>query len=229
MELHSIKGGNEAELYSKQYTLGVGISLGNKWFTVENIVKLVQWSFLHTKDYVIVYVADSIHAINIEVRKSCTKEKALRIANKMGDNILQETKDALRKVLDDDLFNKVRFVKWNEIVDDGYKKKLDFLYKMYNENMDFRNAIFSIVKNTVANESRVFTDERLYKFGEYIIEELPEVLTRTPMQGIVCDAYAYPQTGDLVYFVDKLQQGLIFPEIKNVIIDTEPKVFLEVR
>ena len=229
MELYSIIGGNKADLYSKQYTIGVGISLGNKWFTVENIVKLVQWSFLYTKDYIIVYVADSIHSINIEVRRSCTKEKALRMADKMGDDILQEVRDALRKSLPNHQLDKVRFVKWNEIVDDDYRKKLDFLYKMYKENPDFRDAIFSIVKNTVANESRVFTDERLYKFGEYIIEELPEVLTRISMQGIVCDAYAYPQTGNLVYFVDKLQKGLIFPEIKNIIIDTEPKVFLEVR
>ena len=34
MELYKIRGGNKEDLENKKYTLSVGISLGNKWFTI---------------------------------------------------------------------------------------------------------------------------------------------------------------------------------------------------
>lgn len=62
-----------------------------------------------------------------------------------------------------------------------------------------------------------------------VIEELPEVLARTPIKGMTFDAYAYPFDGELPELVERIQRGDIFPEIKESIMDTEPKVFLEVR
>jgi len=44
MKLYKIRGGTEEELYKRNYNIGVGISLGNKWFSAENILGLVEWS-----------------------------------------------------------------------------------------------------------------------------------------------------------------------------------------
>lgn len=49
------------------------------------------------------------------------------------------------------------------------------------------------------------------------------------MKGVVCDAFTYPFDGELPELTEKIQNGEIFPEIKENIMDTEPKVFLEVR
>ena len=76
MKLYSIRGGNEFDLNAKKYNIGVGISLGNKYFTPENIAEAVRWSLQYSRESVIVYVADSIHAINLEVRSRITFEKA---------------------------------------------------------------------------------------------------------------------------------------------------------
>jgi len=229
MQLYSITGGNIEDLNNKQYNIGVGISLGNKWFSVENIVELVKWSFKYTKENVVVYVADSIHAINLEVRNRISKEKALEKADKAGDDILREVELALKEQLNLSEFNKVIFVKWTELLDQSFLNKTTYLKDLYLNNLDFKNYIHSIVRDFTSKEDRVFSDEDINRFGDYIIEEMPEIINRINMRGVACDAYAYPFTGKLIEFTDKIQKGEIFPEIKENVMDTEPKVFLEVR
>jgi len=95
MELHRIRGGNKEELEARAYTIGVGISLGNKWFTPENILGLVIWSLQYTRENVIVYVADSIHAINEEVRGKMSPERAMERSLKKISNSLKKIKNEL--------------------------------------------------------------------------------------------------------------------------------------
>ena len=44
MQLHKIRGGDKEQLEKGEYTICVGISLGNRWFTTENIIELIRWS-----------------------------------------------------------------------------------------------------------------------------------------------------------------------------------------
>lgn len=229
MKLGNIRGGTIEELESGQYTIGVGISLGNKWFTVNNIIGLIEWCFKYSKDKVIVYVADSIHAINLEVRNKISYKKALEKSNKMGDLILKDVKREAEKKFSKNENEKIVYVKWDEIIDDKYKQKLKFVRDFYKNNQDFRNFIVSFVKDFTSKEDRTFSEDEIYRLGEYIIEELPEIINRVYMKGIICQAYTYPFDGKLVEFVEKVQKGQIFQEIKENIMDTEPKVFLEVR
>ena len=229
MKLYSIHGGNIEDLNNRKYNIGVGISLGNKYFTVENIAGLVQWALEYTKDGVIIYVADSIHAINIEVRNKMVFEKALLKANKMGDKVLEDAANYFSNNLPPTDFKKLRFVKWQEIVDGEYKKKTNYLYNFSKKNPAFKTDVLSVVRALVSKETRKFTEADIIRLGDYVIEEMPELLNRTNVNGIVCDAYCYPTGGTFSSFIDKIQAGEIYPEIKQNIIDTEPKVFLEVR
>jgi len=229
MNLHSIRGGSQKELEDKKYNIGIGISLGNKWFTTENIIELVEWALQYSKDKVIVYVADLIHAINLEVRNKIPYEKALEKADKKGNKILGEVKSEILKKISVESANRIIFVKWSEIVDDKYKQKTEYLMSIYGKETDFQNSIHNLVKSFTAKEKRQFSDTEIHRLGEYIVEELPEVINRVQMGGIFCDAYAYPFDGELPKLVEDIQKGQLFPEIKEKIMDTEPKVFLEVR
>lgn len=229
MQLHLIRGGSKENLENKQYNIGVGISLGNKWFTIENIVELVKWSLQYARENVIVYVADSIHAINLEVRNDISFEKALVKANKMGSDILKAVEIELSKKLSKEDYNKVVYVKWNDLISDNFTKKVEYLKLLYSNNFDFKQSIHAIVKGFVQKEQRNFSEDKINRFGDYIIEEMPEIISRVKMKGISCDAYTYPYDGELTILVEKIQKGEIFLEIRENIMDTEPKVFLEVR
>ncbi len=228
MQLYKIRAGYTEDLENKKYNIGVGISLGNKWFTPENILGLVEWSLEYTRENVIVYVADSIHALNIEVRKRRSVEYSRTEAKKQGAEIMSETSKLLKNELPEEENSKIIFAFWDDLTDEKYKEKVAYLYKLFGTNLLFRNAVLGIVKNHVEDETRLFSEEDFKKLSYYILEELPEVLTRCPAKGIVYDAYTYPFDGELPIFVEKLQKGEIFPEVKSNIMDTEPKVFLEV-
>lgn len=231
MQLYKARGGTKEALEAKEYNLGVGISLGNKWFTVPNIIELIRFSLAYTRRDVIVYVADSIHAINLEVRKRIKYEKALKIAENMGKDLLRLVEKEVKNTFSPSEIEKVHYVNWNEIASDLYKRKVDYLYNLYNTNPDFKNYLQDIVKGYLSKETspRTFAEEEVNRLAMYIIEELPEQMCRIPLGKYECDAFVYPYDGTIVELSEKIQNGEIFPEIKENILDTKPKVFLEVR
>ncbi len=231
MQIYKIRGGTIEDLEAKKYNIGVGISLGNKWFTVENIIELIRWSLLYTREDVIVYVADSIHAINIEVRKRFKYEKALAIADQMGTDLLDQVKQEVEKTFSLEEISKIKYVKWNVIENDAYKAKVKYLYNLYETSNDFKSQLQSIVRIGISKETspRTFSESEIQRLAMYIIEELPEQTTRVTMGEFACDAFAYPYDGEIPKLVEEIQKGKKFPEVKENIIDTEPKVFMEVR
>ncbi len=229
MQLHKIRGGSEEELRAHTYTIGVGVSLGSKWFSIENIVTLVKWSLEYSKDFVVVYVADSIHAINLEVRKGISHENALHRANELGDEILAAVKIAIKETFSDTEIERIKFAKWADVAGPTYQKDVSFLYSQYESDLEFKETIHEIVNQVVSGENREFSIEQIHHLGTYILEEMPEVLKRVPIGGIVCDAYVYPYDGELTRLVERIQKGEVFSGIKEAIVTTYPKVFLEVR
>ena len=231
MKIYQIRGGTQEDLENRKYNLGVGISLGNKWFTVPNIIELIRFCLVLTRKDVIVYVADSIHAINLEVRKRITYERALAMADQMGTALLVQIKQEAEKTFSPEELAKIQYVKWDVIADEAYKKKVKYLYNFYETNEEFKNCLRLIVTNALEKESRprTFSEDEISRLTMYIIEELPERTTRVPMGEFECDAFTYPYDGEIVKLADEIQKGERFPEIRENILDTEPKVFIAIR
>ncbi|MFA5996224.1 MAG: tRNA-dependent cyclodipeptide synthase [Candidatus Paceibacterota bacterium] len=229
MELYKIRGGSKAELQARKYNIGVAISLGNKWFSVENTAELVRWALQYSRESVVVYAADTIHAINLEVRNRIPYDKAVRSATGKGREILSKVEEYIKINFRPDEAEKVFYATWKDLDDSTYKRKVNYLYGLFESSVAFAEALKAIVRNQIAKEERKFSEEDVSKFATYILEELPECISRVPVRGIPCDAYAYPFDGELAQFVERIQQGEEFPEIKANILDTKPKVFFEVR
>ena len=128
-----------------------------------------------------------------------------------------------------DQCTRIRYARWEELLTDQFQEKIAYLYKRYRTDESFYTAVVHIVQDATQYEIRNFTQEEITRLGEYIVEELPEILARTPISGLSFDAYAYPFDGKLAEFVERIQNGEIFPEIRDHVMTTEPKVFLEVR
>lgn len=229
MKLYKIRGGTESDLYAKQYNIGVGISLGNKWFSSENIINLVGWSLEHTKEFVVVYVADSLHAINIEVRNRKSPKRAFELARKMGDAVLEEIQMLVHKKFSREQISRIYYARWDDFLMPKFEENVQWLIAKYDTDIDFKNAVTGLVGNLIKDEGRNFSEQDKLRLGTYILAELPELVARIPITGLVYDAYVYPRDSALTEFVEKIQQGIVFPEIKNKIMDTEPKVLLVVR
>ncbi len=229
MELHTIRGGSREELEAHRYNIGVGVSLGNKWFTSGNITESACWALRYTREFVVIYVADSIHAINLAVRNRISDERALRVATRMGQELITKVQSEISASLSPFEQSRILYAVWSDVTDDAYQKKVAYLYELYKLNQDFQTYVQNIVREQISRENRVFNETEVYKFGTYILEELPEVMGRVPIKNMIYEAYTYPIDGSLTRLAEKLQLGEVFPEIKANILDTEPKVFLEVR
>ena len=83
MKIKKIFNTTKKEIESKKFNIFIGISLGNKWFTKENLQEYLNWALENTKEKVLILIADKIHIINYNVRnKKLPKEKvALAILN----------------------------------------------------------------------------------------------------------------------------------------------------
>jgi len=229
MQLYKVHGGTEQDLLERKYNIGVGISLGNKWFTTENSIELTKWALEHTKECVVVCVADSINAINMEVRNKISPERAMRSSLAKGKKILDEVEAHIQSISTPDEMQKIHFARWDDFHTEYYKEKTAYLHAQYKENKDFADTIHTMVRNFTSKETRTFSDDEINKLGMYLLEELPELASVTTINGVTCDAHAYPFDGEFLQFIGQLQRGEVFPEIGTKIIDLRPKVFLEVR
>ena len=72
-----VRGGSLNNVLSKKYNILLAISLGNKWFTKENLKEYVKWALANTKERVLIWVADKIHAVNYEVKDKRSQEASL--------------------------------------------------------------------------------------------------------------------------------------------------------
>ena len=87
----------------------------------------------------------------------------------------------------------------------------------------------TMVKDFTSHEKRSFSQKEISRLGEYLIEELPELIARTPIVGYTYDACAHPFESEITVLAEQIQMDAIFPEIRQKMMDTEAKVFLEVR
>jgi tRNA-dependent cyclodipeptide synthase len=229
MELRKIRGCTQADLDAKRFNIAVGISLGNKWFTLDNTIGLIKWSLEHTKEYVIVYVADSIHAINLEARNGMKPERAMKKAEEAGEKFVADIESEVHKVFSPEDVQKIFFARWSDLMTKDFLEKRDYLYSVYESDNEFKEYIHGIVRLFLSEEQRTFSQDAIHKLGTYIIEELPEIICRVPIKSMSYEANAYPFDSAITELAEKIQQGVLFPKIKENILDTEPRVFFEVR
>lgn len=229
MELYQTRGCSKKDVELKKYNIGVGISLGNKWFSPLNIIELIGWVLPRTREYVVVYIADTIHGINLSIRNKLSDKHAEEVAVRYGKDLMQKVREKVNTCFSEEERAKIIYATWDDIADNKYREKVKFLYNLYDSNIEFKNYIENFIKEWISKEKRIFKEVDIHKFGKYIIEELPELMVQVPACGVIYEAYTYPYKSKLTQFIGELQKGQVFPEIKDNILDGEPKIFLEVR
>lgn len=227
MRLYTVRGGTREDVLAKKYNISIGISIGNKWFTPENVRDAVVWALQHTKNRICIFIADSIHGINVSVRKRLPIEKATALAVRQGHEILKKINLALECLSSDDL-SRIDFCTWDEVETEAHIFAKEFLFSFYQSDIAFHSVIVDLVKDYVSKEKRKFSARDIDAFSMYILEELPELMNVTQLKGTIYGAYMYPYDTPLTQFVEKLQEGTVFPIVAQTIL-RKKKIFLEVR
>tara|TARA_B100000745_G_C20154816_1_gene395726 strand:- start:9410 stop:10114 length:705 start_codon:yes stop_codon:yes gene_type:complete len=216
MRIQNYLNTTEKEVADKKHNIWIGISLGNNYFTKENIEEYIRWAFENTKEKALVVIGDSIQAINIEVLDSKNKGQAFRRAMKLGDKKYLEIQEIFAE--NPYLKEKVSVVRWNEINSNPtYQKRLAFVSEAFLKNKNFHDCIINIVKlGRKDREEKIakLSDKELDRLAEYILQEIPHFVDG--VQGY--DEHTYtliPYPG--LTMLDQLFVGLnnkaLYPEL----------------
>lgn len=211
LKIVKVCGGTKEEVLSKKFNIFIGISLGNKWFTEEHLKEYVSWALKDTKDNVLIFVADKIHAVNYQVRNGQTPENSLRGALKEGDKRLLLVKKIVEG-LSQKKRAKIVVLRWEDLENSEHKNRVEFFYKKFRDDKKFKEEIFNVVKIAV---SWKFDEKNLNRLAEYVLDELSEILMTFKYKKIEYGCYPYPMDSKIAEFVEKIQNEEIFPEIKN--------------
>ncbi len=220
----------EQDIKSKKFNIFVGISLGNKYFTKENIKKYIFWALENTKEDVLVLIADKNHAINYEVLNDYSHERALQVALRKGLEIEESVKKIVRG-LPKEKHHLIKICKWDDARKSFYyQNKIKIFLDEFRENIKFHDFIIKIVQENLGEKAINLDVEQLEKLSLYILDECPIFLNGVEFDGKIYDLHPYPGLSCFDDLLIDLQNGKMFPnlakrlEIKNKIAEVEAYV-----
>jgi len=201
---------------NREHNIWIGISLGNKYFTKENIRGYINWALDKTKDDVLVVIFDKLHGINLEVLDSRSKLGALRRAYRLGDTKLKEIEEIIDE-LPKEKVEKVIVVSIREVNHSKYHDyRLEVVFNEFRHNKEFYDYICSIVKEV--RKDRTLTVEKMESLAEYVLHEIPHFINgmKYKPEGEdwkTYDLIPYPGLTKLDELFIGLQNKTIFPEL----------------
>ena len=206
------------EIASRQHNIWIGVSLGNSYFTKENIEQYIKWSIDHAKEKVLVVIADALHAVNLEVLDHRSQERAFKKAIKIGDQKDIEIQEIIAKLSDEEK-DKVRVVRWKDILEnEDYKKNLNAIKDEFHSNPEFHDLIIDIVKfgrqDRAERLSRMSLEE-MDRLSDYILYELPHFVNGVQGYGdnMVYTVIPYPGLNKLDDLAVGLSNKTMFPKL----------------
>jgi len=214
MKIQKIFNTTISEINSKKFNIFIGISLGNKWFTKENFQEYLNWALEHTKDKVLFWIGDKIQAINYNVRNKNHSKYNNNRALKNGLKIREMLKDLISE-LPREKQNKIKILRWEEYeeYDEFCKKYTSIIYNEFKKNPKFQKEILQLIKKLITD--RKFSDEEYLELSKYLLEEFVGSYSGINYELNYYGMYLYPQESLLHHFIEKLQQGKIFPELNK--------------
>ena len=223
MKIKSFLNTNNKEIKSKKFNIFIGISLGNKYFSKGNIKDYILWALEHTKDGVLVVIADKIHAINYQILNKYNPNRALDVAVKKGD----ETEASIKKIINNlpkEKQGRVRIARWDDVRKSKYyKDKIKIIEKEFHKNKEFHDFILKIVRENLGSRVKDLNLEEVESLAQYVLDEIPIILNKVEFDGKSYDLHPYPGLSLMDDLLMGLQKKEFFPalaeklDIKNKI------------
>lgn len=224
MEIRQYLNTTSEAVQLKKFNIWIGISLGNKYFSRENIEKYLKWSLENTKEKVAILIPDKIHAINYEIKSKYSKDRALRVALRKGENV---------KILVNEIISKlntkasVEILKWADIEDKLYLKRKDILYSEFENNPKFHNKIMEIIKESVGPEIIKLQESDYEKLASYPLDELPVLICGFKVNSTLFNLLPYPNVSLIDNLIIDLLESRNFPKLSEKLKITDKNYLIE--
>lgn len=221
------------EVESKEFNIWIGISLGNRYFTKENIKEYILWALENTKEDVLVVIGDGLHAINLEVLDGLQKVTAIKKAIRLGDRKQAEVDEILSE-LSKEKAKLIKVVRFQHVTASKYHEyRLAVLLNEFKKNQSFHDFVVKCVKeNKKVNENNL-SNKKLDDLAMYILKELPLYINGAKYGGLPEHGgktyllQAYPGLGLIDRLLIGLQDERSFPGLAQKLKITDKIPILE--
>ncbi|GEM_PF-2579355 len=198
MIISNILNGTIGELEAKKFNIYFGISLGNKYFTENHIRSYIQWGVETTNSELAIVIADTIHAINIEVRNHSTPQRALSLAMKRGEKVYGLVSSIIKGFSANEQ-KKINLLRWQDI-NEQYRQDTEKILNFFDQDKEFKAEVISCTKSAFDTSS--FNETEIERLAQYVLLELPFLIRGFIHHGIHFNLITYPGLGrvdDLAY------------------------------
>lgn len=224
---------NKEEVKNKTHNIWIGISLGNKYFTKEHIKEYLKWAAQHTKDGVLIVVADYIHAINLEILDHRTPHSAMKKALALGNEKLQEIEKIINE-LPQSQKEKINLVRWGGALNNtSYRKNFKIIKTEFAENKKFHKYLCDLMKagrSDRADRIARLSKKEMNRFAEYLLNELPHFIDGVrAYDKRIYTLLIYPKLSKLDALFIGLQNKTMFPKLARKLHITHKIGIIEAR
>jgi tRNA-dependent cyclodipeptide synthase len=207
----------KGEVESKKFNIFIGISLGNLFFSKENLRGYVLWALKYTCEDVVVMIADDIQAVNYQTFKELNEEEALVKARELGEE-KEITVRRIISVLPEKDRNSIKIIKWKDVASEEYSRKVGLIFEEFEKNEKFRKTIVGIVSSAFGDKMKDIDESGVLKLSEYVLNELPLMIEGLNYGNKFYSVMPYPRKTPLDDFILGVHDGRLFPELFSKII-----------
>lgn len=213
MKIKTYLNTNEKEVKSKKFNIFIGISLGNRYFSKENIKKYILWAIENTKNDVLVLIADQNHAINYEILNNYKPKRALNVALTKGKEVKSSIEKIIRSLPKENR-GLVKVARWNDVRKSKYyKEKIKLILKEFKHNKRFHDFIIKIARKNLGKKSGDLSKKKLERLSLYVLDELPIILNGLEFEGKIYNLHPYPGLTLLDDLLMGLQNKTLFSKL----------------
>ncbi len=199
MIIKSLFNTTEQQIDAKYWNPYLGISINNKAFTVDYIYVYMDWATQRAKECASIVIVDIIQHINNQVLGRNKPVAAIEKAFRKADEVHQMCEEA-RLMLSPDKISRLVILEWTDIVQNEYfQHNLSIIKEEYVTNIQFKEAILSITKRNLGAIVSRLDDEQVEMLTQYIVNELPELITGFNYGGIHYNLNVYPGRISSIY------------------------------
>ncbi len=199
MLIKSLFNTTEQQIEARHWNPYLGISINNKAFTVDYIHAYMDWATQRAKECAAIVVVDIIQHINNQILCRSKPVAAIEKAFRKADEIHHMCDEARSRLIPDKATRLV-VLEWTDIVQDAcFKHNLSIIKEAYNENKQFKEALLAITKRNLGSIVSRLDDDQVGMLTQYIVNELPELITGFNHGGIHYNLNVYPGRISSIY------------------------------
>lgn len=192
MEMKSFFNTNENEINERKWNPYLGISINNKSFTIDYLTAYLNWASSRANQNYAIVVVDIIQHINNQIFDKSKPLSAIDKAFRKADEIRKMCEQA-QSLVDKNMLNNFVLIDWTDLLfDDNFSYNLDIIKEEYKTNFEFKNALLQITKRNLGPIVNRLDDIKIEYLNEYLINELPELISGFRYKGIHYNLNVYP-------------------------------------